>query len=287
MVQIGKRGLLATVITVLFMLPLLLLVHSITDSARQSQHVFSTSESGLKAAFYEDDILRDYSDVLGFKSNRYLIADGTRWVNFSVAWPIRSFGNRQSDYAGFLNSVYAHETNLQVTLISDAFLANITPLDYELVIDNELCLRSADDLSSGDLTELIVEITVNQSRFELISNSSPSDSGSVPVSVSIFDANGTQLLADESANLDPTFSNAPFRAQFMDGTTIDVEFGDFNSSGTLRTLSEGLEVTINRLDARFKATNTTPILVTSIEENIIQYGLINKTTNLEIPPILK
>lgn len=279
-INASRKGLLATVITILMALPILLLVLTTTDFIRQTQTSFAVTEAGPRMAFYTQDVIHDHADIIGWTVSG---TNGQRWINFSGIGTLNDgWRSRFDEYGLFLAHKYSPVLNLVINISGTPLPANITPVGYTISSAGDVLVAPA---SAGgepwrNLSAINVRITLNQSGANISGNSTPANNGAVAMSTTLIGIDNEELFVWPAAALDPATANTPFSATFMDGSSVQVTFGSINGTeGSLLISARRLEANVTNLGLRF-ALNGTPGLETGSNVFIAAPGAINKTAKI-------
>jgi hypothetical protein len=269
-----RKGILATMMTVLFTLPFVILVMTASTNFKLTQTAYTVMEGGLKIRYCEEDISSDIIEILGWKSS--IAGDGTAVFNISG---IGTLGNDTLivNFADFVSSVYAQKFNLVAHLSETIYPVNITPIGYSLTVDDQLSFRPFSGAPYSNFTQIGLVVGVNTNA-SLASNSTPANNGAIAVGVKIVDSNNNLIIEYPTWALDPVQNNAPFHAEFTDGSTVDVTFGVVNgTSGTLLVVPTNIAAQIVDLSGRYR-TSAKPELYTSMQINLTVPGSLQKTS---------
>ena len=282
----NKRGMIATVLIIILVVPIIILVQSMSDSARQAHSNIANTEGGTKAVYYYDDIIDDFKDLNGLLLNTQLAPDGTLWVNFSDIGTLNAQIQAQlQDYAGFIRGTYGPLVNLDLNVTNPPFVINLSLHQYHLVVGDELYLTTGDDVSEQwrNLAEVYFALKVNQSINNRTGNDAPVNNGQIKVEVHIADWDDNELLDKTVAMMKPNGANQAFSVEFDDGCSIAVNVEKLNTSdGTVYTTTNCLQVNVTELAVRFLDPDVSPELVSSAEVQIGQPDNINKSQNVII-----
>lgn len=272
MVQMNRKGILATMVTILFILPLVLLVFASTSNVKITQSAFTDSESGLKMRFADEDISQDILSLVGYTSRRNATS-----VSFCLTG-LGAFGAPTAfeNYSGFVNAYYNQQVNILVG-VNGSVLPLTVSQGYMITKGSGLTMAPLPATTPyDDLDVLLLTITTDKYAANLTANSTPVNNGPVAVDVILLDPAGGVVIDFPYGALDPAQVNAPFSASFSDGSGIDVTFGDIAGSlGTLTVQPSGLAAGMGSLTAVF---NTTEPLhaTTNATITILVQGSIHK-----------
>ena len=149
--------------------------------------------------------------------------DGIARIMFSPAAELSSaidHSARFETYATLAEANYASQGHLTLTLTNTEPEMILLPWDAVFRIDSDTFTASMSDHS--DVQELTIRAQV--SAVNVTTNSSPADSGGVPISVEVRDSLGAVVL-DENAFLDLNQNNAAFSVTFDDGSSFNIWVG--------------------------------------------------------------
>jgi hypothetical protein len=246
----NKKGFLTTVLTILLFLPLFILTQAYLESGENMRTTVVDTASGTRIAYYYDDIKEDYFSLLGLDIEGIDYSDSNTWINFSNFGRYSSSDENIYDYSEFINS-YANKVNLDINIENFEYYINISPYSFA-DFNNSLNFYTYD---ANDIEELFLTVSINQSRVNLVSNSSPRDNGGVIVHVSILDSSNNELLSDNLVLMKTNGNNQQFRVEFNDGSFFEVEFENNNGyDGTLYTNMNDISANITNLDVKYSAT---------------------------------
>jgi hypothetical protein len=262
-----KKGFLTTIATILLMVPLFMITQVYLDSSKNVQNNIIETDLGMKVSYYHDDIKDDLLDMMSVEFDNISYVDDSVWINFS------SFGikaSRISEYNSFISS-YKDKINLEVSLNDIEQKFNITPYGF-VEFDNNLFYYS-----DGDIEEVFLTVKVNQSIANFDSNNTPPNNGAVMVHVDIVDVASTNIYS-YTASMKKTGSNTAFQVSFNDGSSIDVEFENYNGNdGTLYTSISDLDVNITNFDVKYANSGENVSLKSDAVLTISQLSSINKS----------
>lgn len=253
----NKRGVLITITTFIILWSLFMLNLSYINRNTELQNIVIWSANGNKIMFIEDDVLDDvYLDILHL--NLSYVSKDSENITILFNGPILSKEEdhwiRLQEYEAYVEGVYSNLSNVDVELDNFNPEFALEPYSNTLLInESQLSLTT---LQAGQIKSFYVEVVVNSSILNHSTNSSPTDSGVVPIIVKILDKNGNQLLADELAYLNPTLVSPAFSVVFADNSRIEVVFGyHLDKAGSFIIKAENLTANITKLKLTYNTTN--------------------------------
>ncbi len=149
---------------------------------------------------------------------------------------------RLESYAAAAEGLYASRSHISLAIADEVPELVLNPHGAVFSIDGESFSVALDDKS-------VVEGITLGARVDsswVNTNSSPADSGTVPVSIEVRDANNAIVFTD-SALLDLDADNAAFEVRFADGSLFSVSVGSTGSS-LLIARASSLEANLTSLD---------------------------------------
>lgn len=253
----NKRGVLITITTFIILWSLFMLNLSYINRNTELQNIVIWSANGNKIMFIEDDVLDDvYLDILHL--NLSYVSKDSENITILFNGPILSKEEdhwiRLQEYEAYVEGVYSNLSNVDVELDNFNPEFALEPYSNTLLInESQLSLTT---LQAGQIKSFYVEVVVNSSILNHSTNSSPTDSGVVPIIVKILDKNGNPLLADELAYLNPTLVSPAFSVVFADNSRIEVVFGyHLDKDGSFIIKAENLTANITKLKLTYNTTN--------------------------------
>lgn len=248
----NRKAVLATMVTILFILPLVLLVYAGSANVKTTQSAYADTETGIKAHFADEDIVQDILDLAGYSS----LANAT-----SATFRLTGIGtlgapSPLANYSSFITTYYNQQVNVVASLEGSIFPITVTP-GYVLTAGSSFAMAPQPATTPyDDLDSIFLTITLDRYAANLTANGTPANNGPVAFDVLLLDPSGGTILDYPYAALDPLYANAPFTASFDDGASIAIAFGDTaGSPGTLTVIPSALTAAIDDLTATFNATD--------------------------------
>ena len=260
----SKRGMLFTVTTFIILWALFMLNLSYINRNSELQKIVVDSAYGNKIMFVEDDVLDGvYWDTINLNLS-YVTRNSENFTVMFNGLVLSEDSNHWTplqQYEDYIEGKYSNWSNVVIKLENFDPIFNINPYSNQLVINNsQLSLTTGQPLQ---INSFFVEIEVNESYVNQSTNSSPTDTGIVPIIVRVYDESSNHMLSDEIAYLNPGIVNQGFFVDFDDGSMINVEFGNFlGQDGSLLITTSKLSAEIIKLKLVYNISSE-PIEVTS------------------------
>ena len=254
--KLNKRGILFTITTFLLLWSLLVLNASYVRRTDELKGLVVTTSSGDRAKYIEDDVLGElYEGMFGLEFSGVYRESGNITFSFH-GFSLSSSTNHESmmqDYENYIEGSYSTLNNIGVELTNFTPTLLIEPVGNRISF-NSTILKST-TTQPDNFSSLSVIVIVDRDRLDVLSNSTPSNSGSKTIYVKILDED-EDVLIDKSASLDESNSNSPFIVRFNDGSNISIRYGDYYGLDSSFTISaENLVANITSFDIVFAAPN--------------------------------
>jgi len=242
-----KKGMLMSIITLLYLGALITIALSFSISERASPRISVTS--GSRLAIIASDLGDGLMEALW----------GMHFVNFSrdgsfaqiTITPVGvlsadiDHSKKLVDYSTIIEGIYASQNHLDIQITEKQATIRIQPWEGLLKLNHSFLDFTLNNRSNTQS----LSIQVRLSTLNATSNSSPSTSGAVPVTVLVEDNLGAIVL-DKTVFLDLTITNDPFNVIFVDGSFISITVGSVEDL-LLRVQASELEANITSLNMQF------------------------------------
>jgi hypothetical protein len=220
-----KKAFVFSLMTFLLLFSLLMLSTSYISREKLLERQSLDANIGDRIRYTEDDLI---SGV-----HQSLLSIAFTISNTSSASIISFSGGRLSsaidhpaimaEYERFIEDNYSILTNTLITLTNFSPGFRLEPYGSSYLLNRTSATLTF--LNTSSLQQLRLVISVSESLLGILSNSTPPDTGSIPIQVEFHDPQGKELLSDIFANLNPSASNPSFQATFSGGKIIQVNFG--------------------------------------------------------------
>ena len=283
LIKTNKKGVLFTVAAVMLSASLALLTYSYLDRNKDLQNTLTTSLVGENLNYITDDIIRNaYWDLLWLNLSSVERLDPFVTIKFDRAGQLSSLIDHQllmDNYKSFIQTTYADlsKINIELTDFYPKFM--IIPFNSSYTINRTTMIFYSNSTSS--LASIALTLAVDQIRDDELTNSTPSDTGSVIITVNAYDTAGLDLFqgSPKTVNLDPAQINSPYEVIFQ-SADFKVFFGAYNGNdGVLRVEVNNLAANITQLDITY-ASNETLTIKPEAKLNITKLDKFNKQTDV-------
>ncbi len=283
LIKTNKKGVLFTVAAVMLSASLALLTYSYLDRNKDLQNTLTTSLVGENLNYITDDIIRNaYWDLLWLNLSSVERLDPFVTIKFDRAGQLSSLIDHQllmDNYKSFIQTTYAglSKINIELTDFYPKFM--IIPFNSSYTINRTTMIFYSNSTSS--LASIALTLAVDQIRDDELTNSTPSDTGSVIITVNAYDTAGLDLFqgSPKTVNLDPAQINSPYEVIFQ-SADFKVFFGAYNGNdGVLRVEVNNLAANITQLDITY-ASNETLTIKPEAKLNITKLDKFNKQTDV-------
>jgi len=220
-----KKAVIFSLMTFLLLLSLLILSTNYISREKELERQSLGANTGDRLRYTEDDLISGVHESL--------LSIAFTLTNTSSA-SILSFSGGKLDsaldhpalmaaYKRFIEDNYSILTNTRITLNNFSSGFRLEPYGSSYLLNRTSATLTIPNASS--LQQLRLQISVSESLSNLLSNSSPADTGPLPIQVEFLDLQGKELLSDTSANLNPSAQNPSFQILFSGGKILQVNFG--------------------------------------------------------------
>lgn len=219
-----KRGLLMSVVSVLLLGGIITLALASARLSGGIGHERLRLSSGTRAALVASDLGSGFTEQLfGMRVSNLSRGSGEARLTLAPAAalsPSLDHAARLSTYISLAEGLYASRGHLSLGIGDWAPAFVLGPSGAVLSFGGDTFTVTLQDKSG--VAGISLDATVDAAGLSL--NSSPTDSGDVPIAVEIRNSSGAVVLsADISLDLDE--DNAPFSVEFADGSTFTVAVG--------------------------------------------------------------
>ena len=230
-----KKAIVFSLMTFLLLLSLLILSTNYISREKELERQGLDANTGDRLRYTEDDIISGVHEGLLSISFTLSNTSSASIINFSGGRLSSALDHRaiMAAYERFIEDNYSMLTNTQITLTNFIPGFRLEPYGSSYLLNKTSATLIIPNASS--LQQLRLVISISESLSNLILNSSPADTGSLPVQVEFLDISGKELLSDTSANLNSSSQNPSFQVAFSGGKTLQVNFG--KPAGQNTTLS--------------------------------------------------
>ena len=219
-----RRGLLMSVVSALILGGIITLALASAHHASGVAHERLRLSSGTRAAFVGSDLGTGLTEQLfGMRVSNLSRESGEARLDLAPAAALSAdidHAARLNTYISLAEGLYASRGHLSLGIGDEAPAFVLGPSGAVLSFGGDAFTVALQDRSS--VVGISLDATVDAAGLSV--NSSPPDSGGVPVAVEIRNSSGAVVLsADASLDLDE--DNAPFSVEFADGSTFSVAVG--------------------------------------------------------------
>ena len=282
-VKTNKKSVLFTIAGVMLSVSLVLLTSSYLERNKDLQNTITISLISENLNYIIDDMISNaYWDLLWINLSNIERADPYVTIRFNRAGTLSAVTDHQQlmdDYKNFIQTTYASLNKMNIELTD--FYSNFTimPFNSTYKINRTTMIFYSNDTAS--LNRIAITLRVDQDRANEISNSTPSNTTGIIITVNAYDANGLDLFqgSPKTASLDPSQTNLPSEVIFQ-SADFRVFFGAYNGdNGVLRVETNNLAANITQFDITYTS-NETLAIKPDAKMNITKLDKFNKQTDV-------
>lgn len=234
-----RKAVIFSLMTFMMLFSLLMLSTNFISREKKLEMQSLEANEGDRLRYMTDDLISNvHEDLLSIGPFSLTSNATTEIINFSGGTLSDSLDHAAllAAYENFIEQNYSALTDTNISLSNFTPGFAISPYGSTYLLN-----RTAATLTTANATnlqKLRIRISVSESLGNELTNSTPPDSGSMPLQVEFFDNQGKELLLKTSANLNPALANSPFEVNFSGGKSLRAKFGNLLGQNGVLLISE-------------------------------------------------